>query len=188
MTWVLESMISEICTAYDALPGRDPLPKTHDGRPLLGNLKKFENEGYRVVWTLTNGSFEAATKIGGPEGSAYLAVATFQVWIWQSDLERCWDVMVDLISVIRTTVFGPNTGALNFLAPTETEGRHEHDGELITFSVNLAVPVPISGSVPVTTVTLESHESDISMGSETAVLDETYTAIETVEVTGPPED
>ncbi len=186
--WILEQIISEICDAYEALPGgREPLPRTEDDRPLLGNLEKFENKGYRVVWTLTAGSFGAATKVGGTDGAIYQAIATFQVWIWQRDLETAWDMMVDLLAAIRATAYGPNMGPQNFLAPTETEGRHAHDGELLTLSVNIAVPIPGEGSIPVTTVELQSHESNISMGAESAVLDETYVAIETVEVTGPPE-
>lgn len=185
--WILEQIITEICEEYTQLNGgREPITGV-DGRPLLGNLEKYKNAGHRVVWTLTGGSFGAATKIGGPEGSSYLAVATFQVWIWQADLETCWTVMVDLLAAIRRTVYGPNMGALSFRAPTEEEGRHSQSGELLTFSVNLAVPIPLAGSVPEEQVTLETHQSSISIGSESAVLDETYVAIETEEITGPPE-
>lgn len=183
--WVLEQIISEICTAYEQLPGgRQPLPKTDDERPLLGNLEKFKNDHHRVIWTLTGGSFDKATKIGGPEGTHYLAVCTFQVWIWQPTLELCWAVMVDLLAAIRTTIYGPNMGALNFQAPTETEGRHQHDGELLTFSVNIAVPVPIVGSVPVTTVPLETHQSNVTLDNG-ELIDGAYEPFETVIVVGP---
>lgn len=187
--WILEQIISEICDAYDVLPGgREPLPRTDDGRnaPLLGNLEKFKNRGHRVVWTLTSGSFGAATKIGGPEGTAFLAVATFQVWIWQCDLEKCWTVMVDLLAAIRTTVYGPNMGALNFQAPTETDGKHAHDGELLTFAVNIAVPIPLIGSVPEELVPLEAHESLVTQDNGELDEDGNFTPFESVLVTGPP--
>lgn len=188
MTWVLEQIIDEICQGYEALPqGREPLPRTSDGKPLLGNLEKFKHAGHRVVWTLIGGSFGAATKIGGPEGAAYQAVAIFQVWVWQKDLEDCWNVMVDLLAAIRNTVYGPNMGALNFRSPTEEEGRLTQEGEVIIFAVNLAVPVPLVGSVPETEVTIEAHEAAITADNGEADQDGNYTPFDdAVLVTGPP--
>ncbi len=185
--WVLEQMIDDICRAYETLPGgRDPLPRTDDDRPPMGNLAKFENKPYRVIWTLTGGSFGKAQGVGGPDGAIYDAIATFQVWIWNESLEACWNLMHDLIAVIKASSYGPNTGPLNFQAPTETEGRHMHNGELMTFSVNLAVPLASVGSAPDTLVELESHEATITEDNGEADEDGNFEAFETVIVTGPP--
>jgi hypothetical protein len=52
----------------------------------------------------------------------------------------------------------------------------------------LSVPIPLIGTVKLDEATLESHESNVSLGNESALLDDNYVAIETVVVTGPPED
>jgi hypothetical protein len=188
--FILEQIISEIYDAYQVLPGgRDPIGRDESGRPLMGNLDTNSNGAYpRVVWTLTQGTFGDSRLIGGPDGASHSALATYAIAIWQKDLETCWTVMVDLLAAMRNTVFGPNLGAQNFIAPTETEGRHEHSGELLILTVTLSVPIPLGGTVKVDEATLESHESTISLGNEAAVLDDSYVEIETVVVTGPPED
>lgn len=189
MAFILESIIEEIYVAYENLPtGRDPLPRNSEGKPMLGNLEKYRNAHHRVVWTLTGGDFNAPTKIGGPDAAAYQAGCKFLVWIWQKDLETCWTVMVDLLAAMRSTIFGPNLGPQTFLAPTETEGRDIHDGEVFVLTVNLSVPIPLEGSVRVTEVALTSHQSTITTGNESAVIDDSYVAIETVVIAGPPED
>jgi hypothetical protein len=188
--FVLEQIISDIYDAYEALPGgREPIGRSLDGRPLMGNLDVAAHGAPpRVVWTLTQGSYGDAKIIGGPEGAHYQALATYAISIWQKDLETCWAVMVDLLAAMRSTVYGPNLGAQNFIATTEREGRHDQDGELLILTVVLSVPIPIVGTVPEDQVELASHESNIKLGNEAAVLDDSYVEIETVVIDGPPED
>jgi hypothetical protein len=188
--FILEEIIGAIYDSYETLPGgREPIGRDESRRPFMGNLDVAAHGAPpRVVWTLTNGSFGDSKLNGGPEGAHYQALATFAISIWQKDLETCWAVMVDLLAAMRSTVYGPNLGAQNFIATTEREGRHDHDGELLVLTVVLSVPIPIVGTVPETQVELASHESNISLGNEAAVLDDSYVEIETVVIDGPPED
>jgi hypothetical protein len=190
MAWILESIVEEIYTAYEALPGgREPLSRDEKGKPQFGNLEKARHAAVgKTVWMLQGGNFGSPLLVGGPDGATHMALARFLIWIWEVDHEACWNKMVDLIAAVRATVFGPNMGLTAFTVPTETEGRELHQGEVWILDLTVSVPIPAVGSVPVTTVELESHQSSISMGAESAVLDETFTAIETAEVTGPPED
>ena len=189
MAWILETVIGEIHTAYAALPGgRAPLlGTTESGGPLLGNLEKAHHaELGRVVWTLQTGTFDPAKVSGGVEGTMYEALANFQIWIWQADLETCWNVMCDLLAAMRQTIYGPNLGAQTFASPTEVAGREMHHGELMLLNVSLSVPIRTVGTVPDEEVTLEAHESTVTADNGEADEDGEFEAFETVLVTGPP--
>lgn len=186
MAFILESIIEEIHAAYEALPGgRPPLSRNERGKPCMGNLDKAHHgPHFRVVWMLQGGTFNPAKVSQGENGAAYEAACRFLVWIWQEDLESCWAMMVDLLAAMRATVYGINLGAQVFLAPTETEGREMHSGEVFVLDVTLSVPVPLVGSVPTTTVILETHQSLVSADNGELVGGE-YQPFATVTVVGP---
>ncbi len=176
MAFVLETIIGEIHDNYATLPGGRERPEA-----LLGNLERAKNADCpRIVWTLQGGNFGSARLAASapavdakapPEGASphYQAEARFWVWIWQVDLETCWNVMVDLLAAIRLTVYGPNMGPQNFQCPTEIEGRHQDRGEVIVLDVVLSVPIPRDGTVPgeevvITTLTTDVKERDLIDG------------------------
>ncbi len=186
MAFVLSEIISEIYNAYEALPGgRAPIGRDDLGNPRLGNLEWARNTDYpAIVWMLQSGTFNPAKIIGGENGEMYEANCRVLIKIWQVDLETLWTVMVDLLAAMRATVFGPNLGAQNFIAPTENEGRHEDHGEIFILDVTLSIPIPAVGSVPLTTVILETHTSLMTEDSNVLVSG-AYVSFETVTVVGP---
>lgn len=179
MTWVLETIIGEIYDAYEALPGgREPIKRGDANEPLLGNLHKARNADCpRVIWVCQGGNFgDKKLSAAGPpvdatsppEGASphYQALARFWVWIWQVDLETCWNVMVDLLAATRATVYGPNMGPQNFQCPTEIEGREMHRGELIVLDLVISVPIPRDGTVPVEEVVIDTTTSDVKLRND----------------------
>lgn len=187
--FVLESIISAIHDSYATLNGGRTRPDV-----LLGNLERAKNADCpRIVWTLQGGNFgssrlaAAAPPVSAtapPAGSSphYQAEARFWVWIWQVDLETCWNVMVDLLAAIRLTVYGPNMGPQNFQCPTEIEGRHQDRGEVIVLDVVLSVPIPKDGTVPGTETEITSLTTDVK---ERDLIDGVNPYIELVIVTNP---
>ena len=193
MGFVLQDIVSGIYDAYEALPGgRAPLSRDEQGRPQFGNLEKAKHAAVgKTVWMLQSGSFGAkaleATVSVDAEGnetvtpSNYEALCRFLVWCWVPSLEDGWALMTDIIAAIRTTNYGPNLGLQNFSIPTELEGRELHaDTEVFVLDLTLSVPIAAEGSVPVTRVPLESHQSTVTEDSGDLV------PFETVVVTGPP--
>lgn len=186
MAFILESIVEEIQAAYVVLPGgREPIATNETGKPCFGNLDKAHHAPYpRVIWQLQGGTFNPAKITSGENAAAYESACRFLVWIWQKDLETCWAVMVDLLAAMRNTVYGINLGAQNFLAPTETEGREMHLGEVFVLDVTLSVPIPLVGSVPIETVTLLTHESLVTTDNGELV-GGVYVPFETITVVGP---
>jgi hypothetical protein len=174
MAWILESIIGEIYEAYRLLPGgRESLPVDEQGKPLLGNIEKARNaDAPRVIWVLQGGNFgdaKLAASAPAPSDDAppeqptphYQALARFWVWIWQVDKETCWNVMVDLLAAMRSTIYGPNLGPQNFQCPTEVEGRDMQRGDLIVLDVVLSVPIPRDGTVPVEEVAIKRFDGNV---------------------------
>lgn len=202
MSFILSDIIADIYTAYDELPGprRTPLSRDENGKPQLGNIEKARHaEVGKTVWMLQSGNFGSpklnATVVldaegvptGETEPNSYDALVRFLVWMWVPDLETGWKQMVDLIAAIRNTVYGPNLGLQNFTIPTELEGRELHGGtEVYVLDLILSVPIPAEGSVPLTQVPLESHESTVTEAAGVDTEDLNFDAFETAVVTGPP--
>lgn len=174
MTWVLEEIIQEVHAAYTALTGDTVCAE-------LGNIEKAKNSDTpRIIWTLTGGQFGASTKIGGPDAVMTQALCNFLVWLWFDDNETCWNAMSNLLSALRSTIYGPNLGLLKFDCPTEIEGRHLEKGSVFILSVTISVPLRVDGTVEPTEIVLESHQSTVTEDSGD------LTAFETEIVTGPP--
>jgi hypothetical protein len=184
MSWILETIISEIYDSYEALPGgREPIRRGDDGEPLLGNIEKARNADCpRVIWVCQGGNFgdpklAASAAPVDPTAPAagssphYQALARFWVWIWQVDLETCWNVMVDLIAATRATVYGPNMGPQNFQCPTEIEGREMHRGALIVLDMVLSVPIPRDGTVAVEEVVIATTTTDVKLRNDLLALE-----------------
>lgn len=208
MSFVLHDIVENIYTAYETLPGgRQPLSRDENGLPQFGNLEKARHAAVgKTVWMTQMGTFGSpllnATVVknadgvptGETEPNAYDALVRFIVWMWVPSLEVGWNQMVDLIAAIRNTVYGPNLGLQNFTIPTELEGRELHAGtELFLLDLQISVPIPAAGSVPLTQVPLESHESTVTEDDGVRVdgdgnpdEDGDFEAFETVVVTGPP--
>lgn len=197
--FILQTMVEDIYRAYEALPGgREPLSRDDDGKPQFGNLEKAKHAACgKTVWMLQGGNFGSsklqATVTVDAEGnetvtpSEYEALCRFIVWCWVPSLQEGWDLMTDLIAAIRATVYGPNLGLLNFTVPTELEGREMHAGtELFLLDLTLSVPIAAEGSVALTRVPIESHESTVTEDDGEADEDGNFEAFETVVVTGPP--
>jgi hypothetical protein len=171
--WILESILEEVYTAYEALPGgRTPLPRDDHGRIPMGSKEKARNQDYRVIWMLQTGNFGSATLAGagpppGPDAPPeqatphYQALARFWVWIWECDQEAAWNVMVDLLAAMRATVYGPNLGPQNFTYPSELDGHDLERGSLCVLDVTISVPIPRDGSVPGEEVTIETIVGDV---------------------------
>lgn len=176
MPFILETIIGEIHDFYAALPGGRERPEV-----LLGNSEKARNaEPPRIVWVLQGGQFGDSTLSGGPDGAMAQAIARFQVWIWQADLQACWDVMADLMAAVRKSVYGPNAAFQSFTAPTETQGRDTHLGEVFVLELSISVPIKTEGTVALEEVEIESHEATVTADDGDEV------AFETVIVDGPP--
>lgn len=171
--WILESILEEVYVAYEQLPGgRMPLPRDDNGRIPLGSIQKTRNQSYRVIWLLQTGNF-GDPKLGasGPPPSAtappeqpsphYQALCRFWVWIWESDQESAWNVMVDLLAAMRLTVYGPNLGPQNFTFPTELDGKNLELGSLCVVDVTISVPIPRDGTVPAEEVAIETFVGDV---------------------------
>lgn len=190
MAFILQTIVSEIYAAYEALPGgREPLSRDDKGLPQFGNLEKAKHAAVgKTVWMLQTGNFGSPKLLGTPEAPAsYEALVRFLVWMWVPSLEEGWNKMVDLIAACRSTVYAPNLGLQNFQIPTELEGRVLHAGtEVYVLDLTLSVPIPADGSVPPTLVPLESHESLVTEDSGQRNEDGDFEAFETALVTGPP--
>ncbi len=195
--FILQTIVSEIYDAYEALPGgREPLSRDERGRPQFGNLEKAKHAAVgKTVWMLQTGTFGSPLLNGTEESpKSYDALVRFLIWMWVPDLQTGWDRMVDLIAAIRATIYGPNLGLQGFTIPTEVEGRVLHAGtEVFVLDLTLSVPIPEVGSAPTTLVTIESHESTITEdngirvdGGGNPSEDGDFVAFETVVVTGPP--
>jgi hypothetical protein len=199
MAFVLHEIVENIYAAYEALPGgREPLSRDENGRPQFGNLEKARNAAVgKVVWMLQRGSRgakalqatvttdEAGNEVITP--SNHEALCQFLVWCWVPSLEVGWNLMEDLTAVISATTYGQNIGLQNFTIPTELEGRELHAGtELFVLDLTLSVPLRAEGSVPLTRVPIESHQSTVTEDNGEADEDGNFEAFETVVVTGPP--
>jgi hypothetical protein len=195
MTFILEDIVREVHDEYSALTDTRICAE-------FGNLEKAKHaDTPRIVWTLTGGTFGDTTKIGGPDGGMAKALPTFWVWLWFDDLEQCWNAMVNMCAAIRrvmyappppATEFNPNPPApkrfrlVKFDCPSEIEGRHLDKGEVIVMTVELSSEIRLDGTRPASEVTLETHESLVSLESD---LDDPppddHQDFEAVLVTGP---
>lgn len=179
MSFILEDIINQVHANYTALTG-----DTVEAE--LGNIQKARNaDTPRVIWTLSGGQFGAATKIGGSDAVMAQALANFWIWLWFDDLETCWNAMSNMLSAIRSTVYGPNLGLLKFDCPTELEGRNLEKGAVIVLSVSLSVPLRVDGTVAATEVELATHSSTVTEDDGEIDEDGNYQPFETVLVTGP---
>jgi len=199
MTWILSDIVEDIYAEYEALPGgRAPLSRDDNDKPQFGNIEKAKHAAVgKTVWMLQAGTFGSpklnATVTTNAEGietvepNAYEALVRFLVWMWVPDHVSGWNQMVDLIAACRASVYGPNLGLQNFTVPTELEGRELHAGtEVYILDLTISVPIPAEGSVAITRVPLESHESTVTEDDGTTDVDGNFEAFETVIVTGPP--
>lgn len=179
MSFILEDIINQIHANYTALTGDTVCAE-------FGNIQKARNaDAPRIVWTLSGGQFGSATKIGGPDAAMAQAFPSFWIWLWFDDLETCWNAMCNVLSAIRTTVYGPNLGLLKFDCPTEVEGRNLEKGAVIVLTVTLSVPLRVDGTVEATEVELDTHSSTVTEDDGELDDDGNYEPFETVLVTGP---
>ncbi len=175
MAFILQTIVGEIYTAYEALPGgREPLSRDDEGLPMFGNLEKARNSSVgKVVWMLQGGTTGDALTGGTEENPTKdSALARFSVWMWSRDLQSGWDRMIDLLAAIKQTQYARGLRPLQtFTVPTELEGRHLHLGELYMLDVILNVPIPAQGSVPLTLVTIESLSTDVKLRTDVLALE-----------------
>jgi hypothetical protein len=185
MTWILESILEDIYSSYESLPGgRAPLPRDDDGRIPIGSIQKFRNQSHRVAWILQTFNFgDPKLAAAGPptdpaapapgQSPHYQALVRFWVWIWQKDQETAWNVMVDLLAAMRASVYGPNLGPQNGQFPTEIDGHDMELGSLCILDVTISVPMPRDGTVPGPQLEIGSLETDVKLRGDLGGLETT---------------
>jgi hypothetical protein len=180
VTFILNEIVEQVHAAYSDLTETAICAE-------FGNLAKAKNSDTpRIVWTLTGGTFGDSTRIGGPDAGIAKALPSFWVWLWFDDLAQCWNAMENMCAAIRQVMVSPPPAAtdanpnpqgtrrfrlVKFDCPSEIEGRNMDKGEVIVLTVELSSEIRMDGTRPASEVTLETHESRVTLEEDFAAVD-----------------